>query len=234
MPVALLRTTWHRPRRSCFDERSCHESKAIEMVDCNGTSWRCGLARPRVRGRGRGVAHDPSRRGVDHADRVLHAVGHVGEAAVRRQHEVSGVPVETTVNPMDERFPSLDPDADPTKSFLALLAALSTSMAVWAAEPSSSTKLEVEQLLMRLGTSGCPFQRNGTAQCDSGTCAPGAEVRVLTPQAACQHNGRLHIVGCHKEQHKRQSVSGQVRRSRANAQRCVDDRSTTRSARHEA
>lgn len=46
------------------------------------------------------------------------------------------------------------------KSFLALLVATS-SWAALAAEPGSSAKLEVEQLLTRLAASGCQFQRNG-------------------------------------------------------------------------
>jgi Family of unknown function (DUF5329) len=50
----------------------------------------------------------------------------------------------------------------PPRLFLALLTALSTSMGAWAAEPSPSTQHEVEQLLARLGASGCQFQRNGT------------------------------------------------------------------------
>jgi hypothetical protein len=45
-------------------------------------------------------------------------------------------------------------------SFLALLVAV-FSWAALAAEPSSSVKLEIEQLLARLAASGCQFQRNG-------------------------------------------------------------------------
>jgi hypothetical protein len=48
------------------------------------------------------------------------------------------------------------------RRFVALLAALCTSVAGWAAEPGAATKLEVEQLLTRLGVSDCQFQRNGT------------------------------------------------------------------------
>ena len=45
---------------------------------------------------------------------------------------------------------------------MALLAALCTSLTALGAEPSSVTKLEVDWLLVRLGASGCRFQRNGT------------------------------------------------------------------------
>jgi len=45
--------------------------------------------------------------------------------------------------------------------WLVALAILSASGAMQAAEPSASAKFEVEQLLARLASSGCQFQRNG-------------------------------------------------------------------------
>jgi hypothetical protein len=49
-----------------------------------------------------------------------------------------------------------------SRPVMVLLAALCTSMTALGAEPSSATKLEVDWLLVRLGASGCRFQRNGT------------------------------------------------------------------------
>ena len=43
-----------------------------------------------------------------------------------------------------------------------LLVALGSSLPAFAAEPSAHAKVEVEQLLSRLATSGCTFQRNGS------------------------------------------------------------------------
>jgi hypothetical protein len=45
---------------------------------------------------------------------------------------------------------------------LSLLFAASISIAGLAAEPATASKLEVEQLLARLASSGCQFQRNGS------------------------------------------------------------------------
>lgn len=44
---------------------------------------------------------------------------------------------------------------------LSLLLAASISLASLAAAPAASSKAEVEQLLARLASSGCQFQRNG-------------------------------------------------------------------------
>ena len=46
--------------------------------------------------------------------------------------------------------------------FISLLAMASMSLAALAAVPGPSTKAEVEQLLTRLASSGCRFQRNGS------------------------------------------------------------------------
>ena len=44
---------------------------------------------------------------------------------------------------------------------VAFLAAMSVSLATFAAQPAEPPKAEVEQLLTRLAASGCQFQRNG-------------------------------------------------------------------------
>jgi hypothetical protein len=50
----------------------------------------------------------------------------------------------------------------PTYKHLSLIATATIALSAFAAVPSASTKAEIDQLLTRLQSSGCQFERNGS------------------------------------------------------------------------
>ena len=107
----------------------------------------------------------------------------------------------------------MHPPVLPIRSAL-LAAALLLSSTPWAAESSTSTKLEIEHLIAHLGASGCQFNRNGSWYSAARAVShlnrkyeyllerklvPNAEAFIDNAAATSSSSGKPYLVRCKGE-----------------------------------